>query len=198
MHRKRRAYDMTVRATQVEDTRRRILSAAIEVYGRHGFTKTTMQAVAREANVAPTTVLNHFATPEALMSAAIDALLEEIQLPQTEEIEALAGLDARVRRLASELAAFFERSEPWYRVYARESDNTVLRRAAEQFFGQLAALVRSALGPDLGNARNVRVVAALLRPEVLAGLRAGGLGAGAAVETLADVVLAWLGKGERR
>src|SRR5262245_14386008 len=104
--RKRRAYDMTVRGAQLEDTRRRILAAAISVYGRSGFTNTTMQAVAHEAHVAPTTVLNHFATPDALMTAAITALLEDLRLPEAGEIAALPTVDARLRRLAGELAAF--------------------------------------------------------------------------------------------
>jgi AcrR family transcriptional regulator len=195
---KKRPYDMTLRAAHVEGMRQRILSAAVAVYGQHGFTNTTMQAVAKEAKVAPTTVLNHFATPDSLMTAAIGSLLDEIRLPQAADLEALTSLDARMRRLASELAGFFERSQPWYRVYARESDNPILRKAAEQFFGHMAALVRAALGPELGNARNTRVVAALLRPEVLSALRAGGLDDGAAVDTIADVLLAWLGKGTKR
>jgi AcrR family transcriptional regulator len=47
----RRAYDSSRRLEQAEQTRRRILDAALLLFGREGYAATSVAAVAREAGV---------------------------------------------------------------------------------------------------------------------------------------------------
>ena len=52
-----RAYRLGKRATQKDSTRGRIVQAAIDLYTERGISQTSMQQVARRADVAPATVL---------------------------------------------------------------------------------------------------------------------------------------------
>jgi hypothetical protein len=65
------------------------------------------------ADVAPATVRNHFPDPRGLGSRAVfEAMLAEVDFPTPAIFDGLDGLRARVGRLARELAAFYERSQP--------------------------------------------------------------------------------------
>src|SRR5689334_11496701 len=97
-----RPYDMTVRAASAARTRQRIVTAAVAVYAREGFKNASIQAVAREAEVSPATVLNHFTTPEELLTAAVDFLYEDLAVPQPRDLERLEGLEARLARLVDD------------------------------------------------------------------------------------------------
>ena len=55
-----------------------IVSAAIRVFARHGFADTSIQAVAREAGVAPTAVYYHFSGKEDLFEAALHKIIDAI------------------------------------------------------------------------------------------------------------------------
>jgi AcrR family transcriptional regulator len=57
-----RKYNLGKRTASVEATRARIIDAAIDAYAELNVSGTSMHEVARRANVAPGTVLYHFAT----------------------------------------------------------------------------------------------------------------------------------------
>ncbi|HEV2593458.1 MAG TPA: TetR/AcrR family transcriptional regulator [Gaiellaceae bacterium] len=66
---------MTVRPRtqrRSQETRERILDAAIACFGERGFEATTMNAIAERADVARATVFNHFADKQALLTAYLD------------------------------------------------------------------------------------------------------------------------------
>jgi AcrR family transcriptional regulator len=68
------------------DKRRAIVRAANFVFGRDGYTRATVDAIAREAGVSKKTIYNHFADKEALfLTGALEASRE-----LSEEIAALA------------------------------------------------------------------------------------------------------------
>lgn len=188
-----RKYSMGKRAAQVAETRRRILDAAVVLYQEQGFSSTSMQDVARRADVAPGTVLNHFATPEALMEAVATHLTATLQAPTEAILEGVDNLAERVRRVARELAAFYERSEPWYRVYEREQGRVkVLTDAAARFFERIDRLVRLALGPLGRDEAAATVTMTLVNPGVFGQLRSRGMTTTEAADVIADVLLAWL------
>jgi len=60
------------RPTKGEQTRRAILDAAIERFGRNGYRTTSVADIARAANVGGTVPYTYFADKEALFFAAID------------------------------------------------------------------------------------------------------------------------------
>src|SRR5688500_18486212 len=95
----RRPYRLGKRASSVAETKRRILDAATIEYAENGIEATTMQAVARRANVAAGTVLYHFPTPDALAEAAIAAWTEAVHLPGSADIDPTADFNERIHQL---------------------------------------------------------------------------------------------------
>ena len=68
-----RTYRMSVRAAATQATRERIVEAAAEAFHANWYEDVTMRDVASAAGVALQTVVNHFATKEALFAAATSA-----------------------------------------------------------------------------------------------------------------------------
>ncbi len=117
-----RTYNMGQRAAPKADTRARIVAAALVIYRDRGLAGASNLAIARAADVAPATVRNHFPEPGQLAMAVFEALLVELRIPTPAIFDGLGNLRDRVERLARELAAFYERSEPWWRAYEREPE----------------------------------------------------------------------------
>jgi AcrR family transcriptional regulator len=68
-------YRSPLRAERAADTRRRILTAAIDLFTGYGFGGTTVAAIAERAGVAPQTIYATFGTKAAILRA----LLEQIE-----------------------------------------------------------------------------------------------------------------------
>lgn len=191
-----RSYSLGQRAGPKAETRARIVAAALEVYRHHGFTGASNLAIARAADVAPATVRNHFPDPNDLARAVFDGLLVDLQVPPPAIFDGLDDLRARVTRLADELAAFYERSAPWWRVYEREPE---LIRAwsggVDQYYADIEGLMRAALGELSDDERSVAVVASVIGPPTFFALRGRGLSSDEAVRLSLELALPWL---ERR
>ena len=87
-----------------EDPRRRaLLDAAIAVFVRHGYRKTSMDEVARAAQISRQGLYLHFATKEELFRAAVQNLLEGTLRAATAVLhDASLPLDARLVRALDE------------------------------------------------------------------------------------------------
>ena len=123
-----RSYSLGKRAVQQAETRRRIVDAALALYQEQGVSTTTMQDIARRADVAPGTVANHFGSREALAAELSGRILADLQMPTPDLFDGVEGLPERIHLMVRELAAFFERSEPWWRASQRETSGPVLDR----------------------------------------------------------------------
>lgn len=187
-----RRYDMTSRATTVGETRGRVVRAACAVFVREGFRNTSMQSVARAADLSPATVCNHFANADELLEAVLEVMVADVGLPSPREIETAGTLEPRLARLAHGLAASWERSGKWYELYTRDRDVPALRAAHVAFFRQVDALVRAALGPGRRDKKTVAVVSALLGPATHYALRGSGMSGRAVAATVVSVVASWL------
>lgn len=97
---KKRTYTSSLRAQQAEDTRERILEAALKLIGE-GAHRLTIPNVAKEAGVAVPTVYRHFATKEELEDAVADHVRNLVRV-QT----AFEGIDELVARMRELFAAF--------------------------------------------------------------------------------------------
>ncbi|MFL5669153.1 MAG: TetR/AcrR family transcriptional regulator [Chloroflexota bacterium] len=191
-----RSYDLGERAATKADTRARIVAAALEMYRQRGYAGASNLAIARAADVAPATVRNHFPEPEGLARAVFDAMLGELSVPTPAIFDGLAGLHDRIERLARELAAFYERSAPWWRLYEREPELiTVWGGGVDAYYADVEALIRAALGKLASDERSVAVVAAVIGPPTFFALKGRGLSFDAAVELTLELVRPWL---ERR
>ena len=172
-------------------TRQRIVDAAAVLYQERGISATTMHEVARRADVAPGTVVNHFATSDDLARAVVDELLGSLQLPAASTLLGLDTVAERVERLAHELFAFYERSETWYQAYMREPGVPAWADAEAAFYGDYDALIRAALGPQATESF-VAALSAVLGGGVYSNLRARGLSTDASAEAILALLTPWL------
>lgn len=197
-----RKYRLGKRAEAVARTRARIVAAAMSLYQEQPVSLTSMQEVARRADVAPGTVLNHFATPDALAEAVVSELVRTLEAPSSEIFEGVEGGDvaARLRALSRSLARFFERAEPWFHVHEREHEHVAaFAEGARGFDERVEGLIREALGEGHGargaahRARAVSAARSLMSPPVFRGLRErDGLTTEAAADLVTEILVAWL------
>jgi AcrR family transcriptional regulator len=191
-----RTYNLGRRAAPKADTRARIVAAALAIYGERGLAAASNLAIAQAADVAPATVRNHFPNEGDLARAVFEAMLEELEIPTPAIFEESDDLAARVTRLAEELAAFYERSEPWWRAYQREPELiSAWGGGVDRYYADIERLMRAALGDLADDERSVAVVASVIGPPTFFALRARGLASPEAVRLSLELVLPWL---ERR
>jgi AcrR family transcriptional regulator len=188
-----RPYSLGRRAAPKAETRDRIVAAALTIYRDHGLAGASNLAIARAADVAPATIRNHFPDPGDLTRAVFAAMLTAIEIPTPAIFDGLQTTRDRVTRLASELASFYERSEPWWRAYEREPD---LIRAwgggVDQYYADVERLMRAALGELADDERSVAVVASVIGPPTFFALSARGLSSDDAVRLSLELALPWL------
>jgi len=188
-----RPYSLGKRETPKAETRARIVAAAVRLYLDRGLAGASTLAVAREADVAPGTVRNHFPNRDDLSAAVLDQVLVELSPPSPDIFDGLTSVADRVRRLATELAAFYERSEPWWRAYQREPELiSAWTSGVDRYYRDTETLMRAALGPLGTDETAAAVVAAVIGPPTYFGLRARGLSAADAVEVTVALTVPWL------
>ena len=104
----KREYRSTHRMEQARQTRRRIIEAARTLFIQHGYTGTSIDAVAREAGVASETVYAIFKNKRGVLSALVQVSVVGDDLPvpllQRTNIQA-ARLETDQRRLVRTFAA---------------------------------------------------------------------------------------------
>ena len=191
-----RSYNLGRRAAPKADTRARIIEAALAIYRDRGLAGASNLAIARAADVAPATVRNHFPDPDDLARAVFDSLLVELRVPTPAIFDGVDDPATRIEVLARELAAFYDRSEPWWRAYEREPE---LIRAwgggVDRYYADIEGLMRAALGELADDERSVAVVAAVIGPPTYFALRGRSLSSDEAVRLSLELALPWL---ERR
>jgi len=111
----KRRYHSPLRQEQALATRVRILEAALELFGNHGYGATSIAAVARAAGVVPETIYAAFGSKRGI----IDGLVERAAPPQV-----LAELDGRWNARAG---------DPWAQL-------EVVADFSTRFWGQNGAL----------------------------------------------------------
>src|ERR1700740_633717 len=82
-----RKYDMTNRSAAVQQTRRRILEATLELHTAQGILAPSWEDIAAHAGVAVGTVYRHFPSLDELMPACGELSWKRLALPSTQEIE---------------------------------------------------------------------------------------------------------------
>ncbi|MBL8720300.1 MAG: TetR/AcrR family transcriptional regulator [Myxococcales bacterium] len=95
--------------TRAEDKRRRILAAATVLFSRYGFKRTSIDLLAREADVAKPTVYVYFEDKEAIFRAVVEAVCAELLAAATAAAEADEPLEARLTgMLSAKFTRYFE------------------------------------------------------------------------------------------
>lgn len=107
----RRSYRMRKRNEDIEETRRKIVEAAVRLHGSVGPARTTFSAVADEAGVQRSTVYRHFADETALFGACTSHWLAGHPWPRPQDWEHIADPVERLRRGLGELYTYYDQNE---------------------------------------------------------------------------------------
>ena len=167
----KRPYHSQVRQRQAEETRRRILLAARELFERRGYAVTTLEAIAELAEVSPKTITAVFGSKLALLAEVIN--------PE--------AFSPRVRQLIEELRALEDPSRQLSLVAQ------ITRQAYEPLASSLELLrTAGAVAPELADVtRQIEARRRQNQARLIASLREqGALRSGLSFEEATDVLWA--------
>ena len=132
----RRTYEQKERAAQVEETRRRITEATVELHRTVGPAATQITEIARRAGVQRVTVYNHFPDEEALFAACSAHWRTLHPAPDPTRWLAVVEPDQRLRLGLRELYAWYRETEPMLANILRDVDAVpAIRPFVEQGLG---------------------------------------------------------------
>jgi AcrR family transcriptional regulator len=168
----KRAYRSARRREQAEETRRRILGAARALFVAEGYGRTTIDAIATEAGVAVQTVYAAFGSKSAMLTALLEQLAIDADVPRMQK--GLAAASGNPRRQLREAISFTGR------LYAAGFDLINLARTVSGVEPDLANMW------DAGERRRYDAYSDL----VAAWERAGALRPGLSARTARDLLWA--------
>jgi AcrR family transcriptional regulator len=108
----RRKYTLRRRAEQMEETRRRIAHAAVELHASVGPSKTSISAIAERASVDRVTVYHHFPDERSLFRACVEHGLELMPPPDPAQWAAIDDPHERLHTALRQLYAYYRATEP--------------------------------------------------------------------------------------
>ena len=106
-----RKYEMKRRAERVQETRRRITEAAVELHQTVGPARTTVSAVAEKAGVQRHTYYAHFPELKDLYQACMGHYSERNPVPDPSRWADIADAEERLRVALSEVYAYYSGNE---------------------------------------------------------------------------------------
>ena len=183
-----RSYSMERRAAQVAQTREQILSAALELFSERGAQGTTMNELARRADVSPTTVSNHFKTQESLIEAVVERIRADIRVPDSTIFVGARSVTARLRILTESMFAFYERTMHLFDLLGGELvEVPALARAQAAFWRSIHELYEQALAGSEDDLL-AKTTASLLQPATFGAFKAAGMSVDEAAAVVAGLL----------
>jgi len=187
----KRTYRMTKRAESRDETRARIVDAAIALHEEVGPKDTTISAIAERAGVQRLTVYRHFPDDETLLQACSSGWIASHPPPAPESV-AGEGVQACRGGLAALYAYYSDTRRMWTSILRDEGDVEALRGPLggyRQYLDRYAERLHGAIVPgDPG--RDVRVT---LRHAVDFSTWVSLTARGLSDSDKADLVMGWLG-----
>jgi AcrR family transcriptional regulator len=107
-----RTYELKRRAERQEETRRRIVAAAVELHTTLGPSRTTVHAIAEKAGVTRPTVYAHFPDARSLLEACSGHVRATTPPPDPTAWRSIADPSERLETALRELYGYYERLEP--------------------------------------------------------------------------------------
>jgi AcrR family transcriptional regulator len=107
-----RTYELKRRAERQEETRQRIVAAAVELHTTLGPSRTTVQAIAEKAGVTRPTVYAHFPDARSLLAACSGHVRATVPPPDPTPWQSLADPVERLETALRGLYGYYERLEP--------------------------------------------------------------------------------------
>jgi AcrR family transcriptional regulator len=158
-----RDYQLKRRAEQVEETRRRIVEAAIELHKTVGPAHTSVSAIAEQAGVQRQTYYRHFPDERSLFEACSGLYMTRNPLPDPQSWLAIADPHERLRHGLAELYAYYAANEPMLAGVVRDAEVDALTRE------MVGVFVAPAMG-ELRNALAAGLESETSAPHLLAAL----------------------------
>jgi AcrR family transcriptional regulator len=184
-----RPYTLKKRAEQVEQTRKRIVEAAVELHGTVGPASTTLSMIAERAGVQRHTLYAHFPTEKSLYLACSGLALERDPLPDTASWAEIRPVRDRLRRGLLALYGWYARNEELTACVLRDAEHHALtREIAELRFGPPFEAYRRALRDDLTAGQRALLAVALDFHAWQALKREAALTPAAAADLFADAI----------
>lgn len=182
-------YELKKRAERQQETRRRIVEAAMALHGELGPARTSISAIAERAGVQRHTVYSHFREELELLRACSGLDLERTPPPDPELLVALEAGPDRLQAGLEALYAYYARHEPMLANVLRDLEvHETTRQVAYERFGPFQARLHEVLAEGLpGCDAALGVVTSFWSWRTL---RDHGLEPPAAAETAAAMVLA--------
>jgi AcrR family transcriptional regulator len=137
----KRAYTLKRRAEQLENTRRKIVAAAVELHGSLGPGRTTISMVAERAGVQRHTLYAHFPDERSLYLACSGLAFERDPLPDAEAWRAIKSPREKLRVGLREIYDWYERNAGLVACALRDAEYHALTReiAALKYAPQMTA-----------------------------------------------------------
>ena len=183
---------MGKRQAAVDETKRRIIEAAVAEYQLNGIEDTSMQAVARRADVAPGTVLYHYPTPDELVDAVVLGWITEMEAPSPDAISPDDPIENRVTDLVRELFGLYERSEFAYQVYLKSPHHPVLKKYETWWYENVGRMMTRALGERTADQETMQVMSVITDPGFRGTLVSRGIDPERVIEIATRMAIDWL------
>src|SRR5918997_3528121 len=107
-----RTYELKQRAERQEETRRRIVEAAVDLHTTLGPSRVTIKAIAERAGVTRPTVYAHFPDERSLFEACSGHVRETVPPPDATPWRSISDPGERVETALRDLYGYYERLEP--------------------------------------------------------------------------------------
>ena len=191
-----RKYTMDKRKAAVEETRQRILEAALALHAEKGIFGTSWQDIAHGADVSVGTVYKHFPSLDELVPACGELAYAIIRPPSLEDAPQIFAeansLEERLGRLISELYAFYERGAPYIETDFQERRLAAVVEWEAYMRATIAGLVREALVSAEPDEHTVHSVSALLDFSTFKSFLNRDIQKEQAAKTISEVLLCWI------
>ena len=163
-----RRYRMATRERAVQETRQRIIDAAISLHAQRGVIATNWEEIAGGAGVSTATVYRHFPSLGELVPACARTAFEAgASLPTPAQAAAafarLTRPAPRIERLIRESCRCYELGAGWLAAARRDAKTVpALDRAVRLQDRVLGVLIQTALGDAFVDAQTMSVIKALI------------------------------------
>src|SRR5665811_1409446 len=152
-----RKYDMGKRARRVEETKRKIVEAAIELREQVGPARASFSSIAERAGVERQTYYRHFPDERSLLSACSGLWFERNPLPDPGPWREIEDPEDRLRHGLGEIYAYYESNEAMLSSVIRDAEvHAITREVVTQGMGPAIAGLSAALAAGWARGKKTR------------------------------------------